>query len=170
MLVLRLIAMFTMLVVGIWLLSHVFQALRRRVANAGGLTIPYKTRPVFFIITILVQLAFGVLILWTVGNILNDILADTNRSRGQGIVNAIYAYEHRTHSFPGSLQGLTPGFLQRVPETVNGQDFFIPSTRCMGLIFLILSPLISDAGSPINPNGGNAVGGIKAAGLHLGKC
>jgi hypothetical protein len=124
MLVFRLIAMFTMLVVGIWLLSHVFQALRRRVANAGGLTIPYKTRPVFFIITILVQLAFGVLILWTVGNILNDILADTNRSRGQGIVNAIYAYEHRTHSFPGSLHELTPGFLQRAPETVNGQDFF----------------------------------------------
>ena len=58
---------------GVWLLVSAIRALRTGSANAGGKVIAYRKRPVFFVVTVLVQLSFALLALWEAFYILYGI-------------------------------------------------------------------------------------------------
>lgn len=63
-----------LLLLGGWLTVSALCALRRREANAAGTCVRFRERPSFFLLTVLVQFAFGALILWQAGLIVLSIL------------------------------------------------------------------------------------------------
>ncbi len=66
-----LVALPVFVTLGVWLLVSGLRALRTGSANAGGKLIVYRKRPVFFVVTVLVQLSFALLALWEAFYILN---------------------------------------------------------------------------------------------------
>jgi hypothetical protein len=69
-----LLALPLLLLLGGWLTVSALRAIRRGEANAAGTRVRWRERRFFFILTVLVQFAFGALILWQAGLILLSII------------------------------------------------------------------------------------------------
>jgi hypothetical protein len=47
-----------------------------------------------------------------------------NQERGELIINALYIYKQAQGTFPDTLNDLAPNYLNEIPKTVEGQDYF----------------------------------------------
>jgi hypothetical protein len=63
-----------LLLLGGWLILAVFRALQRGEANAAGTRVVFRERIIFFTVTVLVQLGFGIIVLWEAGKILMTVI------------------------------------------------------------------------------------------------
>lgn len=74
-------------------------------------------------ITRAISVAILVLYIFTSGCERINAIA-VNKMRGGAIVDALYSYKQDNGSFPNKLSLLVPKYLDVVPQTVNGDEFF----------------------------------------------
>jgi hypothetical protein len=59
-------------------------------------------------------------------------LIETNQERANTIVRAIYKYEASKTTFPAKLNDLVPEFMESIPLTTSGADFFYSTDSVNG--------------------------------------
>ena len=57
-----------------------------------------------------------------------------NKKTGDLVVNALYIYKETYGVFPKTLKDLLPNYLQEIPKTQGGQDFFYITDSFDGFI------------------------------------
>jgi len=64
-----------------------------------------------------------------------------NKRRAENIISALYEYEQEYTSFPNQLIDLVPVYIDAIPTTVEGEDFFysIDSVNGFNLSFMVKS-------------------------------